>query len=120
MGMVHHATYVNYFEIGRTELFRSQGGNYREFESRGLYFVVVSLECQYIEPARYDDLLSVRTRLARMTPAKLQHEYEVSRDGRPLVTGRTVLACVDQQGRVQRITEQLLFEDSAKAGRNET
>ena len=41
MGLVHHATYVNYFEMGRTELFRSKGGNYREFESRGLFFVVV-------------------------------------------------------------------------------
>ncbi|MGD9857110.1 MAG: acyl-CoA thioesterase [Planctomycetaceae bacterium] len=111
MGLVHHATYVNYFEIGRTELYRSQGGNYREFESRGLYFVVVSLECKYKAPARYDDVLTVRTRLRRMTPVKLEHEYQVLRDEQLLTTGRTVLACVDREGRVQRLSDELLFGD---------
>lgn len=109
MGLVHHATYVNYFEIGRTELYRSRGGNYRQFESRGLFFVVVALECKYKAPARYDDVLTLRTRLVRMTPAKMEHEYHIYRDDQLLVTGRTVLACVDRHGQVQRLSEDLLF-----------
>lgn len=109
MGVVHHATYINYFEIGRTELFRSHGGDYREFESRGLFFVVVSLECKYKLPAKYDDILTVTTRQTRMTPAKLEHEYRITRGDELIVTGKTVLACINEQGQIQRLSEELLF-----------
>jgi len=111
MGVVHHGAYVDYFEMGRTELFRAQGGSYREFEARGLFLVVVSLECKYKAPARYDDVLRLRTRLHRMTPAKMEHEYQIYRDDQLLTTGRTVLACVDREGQVQRLSESLLFGD---------
>lgn len=110
MGVLHHANYLTYFEMGRTELLRSQGGDYRQMESRGLFLVVVSAECQYKAPARYDDVLTLRTRVSRMTPAKLEHEYEVSRDGQLLATGRSVLACVNRQGQVQRMSRRLLFD----------
>ena len=112
MGVVHHAEYAKYFEMGRTELFRSRGGNYREFESRGLFFVVVSLECKYRLPAKYDDLLTIQTRQIRMTPAKLEHEYEILRDSELIVTGKTVLACVNRDGQVQRLSDSLLFGNS--------
>ncbi len=114
MGLVHHGTYVNYFEMGRTELFRSKGGNYREFESRGLFFVVVSLECHYKAPARYDDVLTLRTLRLRMTPAKMEHEYRLFRDKQLLTTGKTVLACVDQEGQVQRLSDALLFGETER------
>ncbi|MCA9073427.1 MAG: acyl-CoA thioesterase [Planctomycetaceae bacterium] len=111
MGIVHHGTYIDYFEMGRTELFRSHGGSYREFESRGLFFVVVSLECKYKLPAKYDDVLTLHTRQSRMTPAKLEHEYQITRGSDTIVTGKTVLACINQQGTVQRLSEELLFGD---------
>ncbi len=114
MGIVHHATYIDYFEMGRTELFRSHGGSYREFESRGLFFVVVSLECKYKLPAKYDDLLTIRTRQTRMTPAKLEHEYEITRGSDIIVNGKTVLACINQDGQVQRLSEGLLFGDAKR------
>jgi acyl-CoA thioester hydrolase len=105
MGFLHHGNYFSYFEMGRTELLRSRGGNYRAMEEGGLYMVVVSLECKYRKPARYDDVLTLKTRVARVTPAKLEHEYRLYRDGELLTEARTTLACIDRDGAVQRIPE---------------
>ncbi len=107
MGFVHHSNYFNYFEMGRTELFRAQGGDYRQMEERGYFFVVVKLSCQYRKPARYDDLLTLKTTLVRVSAAKLEHRYELFRDGELLAVGESVLACVDREGRVQRIPDVL-------------
>jgi len=65
MGFLHHSNYLNYFEIGRTELFRDQGGDYRAMEESGLFFVVVKVTVNYRLPARYDDVLTLKTRIAR-------------------------------------------------------
>ena len=105
MGFLHHGNYFALFEMGRTELLRSRGGNYRRMEEEGLYMVVVSVECKYRKPARYDDLLVLSTRVSRITPAKIEHEYRLSRDGDLLTEARSVLACVDRAGIVQRIPE---------------
>ncbi len=105
MGFLHHGNYFALFEMGRTELLRSRGGNYRRMEEEGLYMVVVSVECKYRKPARYDDLLILKTRVSRITPAKIEHEYRLSRDGELLTEARSVLACVDRAGVVQRIPE---------------
>lgn len=109
MGFVHHAQYFSYFEVGRMELFRAQGGDYREMEARGYLMVVVHVECDFKRPARFDDLLTLRTRVLRLTPAKLEHEYELTRDGELLARARSVLACIDRSGTVQRITPEVLF-----------
>ena len=105
MGFLHHANYFVYFELGRTELLRAQGGNYREMEERGLFMVVVSLECKFRSPARYDDLLTLRTRIAKVSAAKLEHAYQVYRGDTLLTEARSVLACVDHAGIVQRIPD---------------
>ena len=105
MGFLHHSNYLNYFEIGRTELFREQGGDYRAMEESGLFFVVVKVTVNYRIPARYDDVLTLKTRISRLTPAKLEHEYEVFRGDDMLAKAQTVLACVDREGKVQRIPE---------------
>jgi acyl-CoA thioester hydrolase len=105
MGFLHHGNYFALFEMGRTELLRSRGGNYRRMEEEGLFMVVVSVECKYRKPARYDDLLALKTRVSRITPAKIEHEYHLYRDGELLTEARSVLACVDSAGVVQRIPE---------------
>jgi acyl-CoA thioester hydrolase len=105
MGFLHHANYLSYFEMGRTELLRSQGGNYRDMEANGLFMVVVRVECHYRKPARYDDVLTLRTRIARVTPAKLQHEYRLYRGTELLTEARSTLACINRQGDVQHIPE---------------
>ena len=111
MGILHHGNYFSYFEMGRTELFRAQGGNYRAMEQSGQFFVVASVNCKYHAPARYDDVLTLRTKLAKASPAKLEHDYELLRDGQLLATAHTVLACVDRDGTVQRIPNLILEGD---------
>ena len=109
MGYLHHANYFNFFELARTELFRAQGGNYRTMEERGFFLVVVKIECHYKVPSRFDDELTIRTRISRLTPAKLEHEYEVFRNGMQVARGTSCLACVDREGKVQRITDEILY-----------
>lgn len=115
MGFLHHANYFTYFEMGRTEMLRARGGNYRRMEEEGLYAVVVRADCTYHAPARYDDVLNLRTILKRISAAKIEHEYHVLRDSQLLATGHVVLALVDREGRVQRIPEWLIApaEDQA-------
>jgi len=105
MGYLHHANYLNFFEMGRTELLRASGGNYRSIEERGLFIVVVKMEVRYRAPARYDDLLTVKTQLVRSSPAKLIHNYQVFRDEELLCEAETLLGCVDAQGNIQRMPD---------------
>jgi len=108
MGFLHHSRFFVYFEIGRTELFRAGGGDYRAMEASGLFFVVVKAECRFRSPARYDDIVTLRTKLTRVGPVKLEHDYELLREGNVLATGHTVLGCVDAEGRAQRIPDGIL------------
>ena len=105
MGYLHHSHYFTYFEMGRTELLRAQGGNYRQMEEDGYFLVVAEIHCKFRAPARYDDLLTLRTTISEVTPVKLVHDYELLRDGTPLATAHSVLACVDRNGRIQRIPD---------------
>lgn len=111
MGVLHHAQYFTYFEMGRTELLRAAGGNYRSMEEQGLLIVVVRAECRYHRPARYDDLLTLRTTVRRVTRAKIEHDYELLRDGERLASGTVVLGVVDRQGRVREVPEWLRHQD---------
>jgi acyl-CoA thioester hydrolase len=107
MGYLHHANFANYYEMGRTELLRAQGGNYREIEESGLFLVVVKLTCNYHSPARYDDLLTLRTKVERITAVKIEHGYRLFRGQQLLATASSILACVDREGKVQRVPEPL-------------
>lgn len=102
-GRVHHATYLNYFEVGRVELLRAAGYSYRELEEQGIFLVVREVSCRYHEPAFYDDLLTLRTTTVRSRGVRIEHRYELFRDGQLLADGRTVVACVDRQGKVRRL-----------------
>lgn len=107
MGFLHHGNHVNFYEMGRTELLRAQGGNYREIEEAGLFLVVVKLVCNYHSPARYDDLLRLVTRVEKVSAAKIEHSYHMYRGDTLISSAMSVLACVDREGRVQRIPESL-------------
>ncbi len=110
MGLLHHANYFAYFEMGRTELLRASGGNYRRMEEQGLFVVVVKADCRYHRPARYDDLLKVRTKLSRISAAKIEHEYRVFRGEELLAVGHVLLAIVDRHGNVQPVPESMQRE----------
>jgi acyl-CoA thioester hydrolase len=107
MGLLHHANYFVYFEMGRTELLRQRGFSYRDLEDAGTLLVIAEIGCKFKKPAYYDDLLILRTTVQRVTYVKIEHRYELFRDGELLAEGHSVLACVDRQGRPQRLPEPL-------------
>lgn len=102
MGVLHHSRYWVYFEMGRTELLRSQGLNYRDIEAAGCLLVIVRCSAKFHAPARYDDELVLETTLTNLGRAKIEHSYQLRRksDGALLATAETTLAAVDRDGRV--------------------
>jgi acyl-CoA thioester hydrolase len=109
MGVAWHGQYFAWFEVGRTDLLRERGCTYRELEADGLRLPVIDAAAKYLRPARYDDLLEVRTRLSRLGGARVEFEYEVRRQGEepPLATGSTAHAAVDPEGRPRRLPAEL-------------
>jgi acyl-CoA thioester hydrolase len=108
MGFVHHSNYLRYFEIGRTELLRASGGRYRDMEDAGQLVVVVRVDCRYRSPAKYDDVIQVKTRIEKVTAGKIIHEYSITRDETKLVDATVTLAVIDRNGVIQRVPESLI------------
>ena len=102
-GRVHHANYLTYFEMGRTELLRDQGLNYKRMEDEGLYLVVAEMQVRYFAGAVYDDVLRLVTRATRMKAATVEHAYAVYRDEELIVKATSRLGCVNAAGKVQRL-----------------
>jgi acyl-CoA thioester hydrolase len=113
MGLLHHANYLVYFEQGRTELLRSLGLAYRDLEDQGFLLVLTKVQVRYHLPARYDDLLTLRTTVVRTTLVKIEHRYELLRDGTLLAEAETTLACIDREGKVQPLPALLQLEKPA-------
>ncbi|BFT70321.1 thioesterase family protein [Paenibacillus sp. P36] len=118
MGVVYHANYLNWFEIGRTELIRELGYPYRRIEEQGLLLPVVEADLKFKKPARYDDLVSVNTRVLEMTSVRLHFTYEIRKvnedaaegveenSGELLVTGTTRHVWVNPSWRPVRIEKE--------------
>src|ERR1700722_10266472 len=113
MGLLHHANHLVYFEQGRTELLRSMGLSYKDLEDQGFLLVLTRLQVRYRSPAWYDDLLTLRTIVVRTTLVKIEHRYELMRDGVLLSEGETTLGCVDRAGKVQALPEFLRGESKS-------
>lgn len=114
MNVAHHAAYIPWLEIARTELLRDSGLSYAELEHAGVFLVVVSLEVKYRRPVRYDDVVEIRTRVKGGSKVKIEHEYEVvvvEREGKTreilAAAASSTLACVDKEGKVQMLPEWL-------------
>jgi acyl-CoA thioester hydrolase len=107
MGVAHHATYPIWFELGRTEMLRATGGNYRDLEAAGVFLAVVRLEVRYRRPARYDDVLRLVTELTVAGPVKIEHAYRLYRGDELLAEAATTLACLDRDGRARTLPESL-------------
>jgi acyl-CoA thioester hydrolase len=105
MGLLHHANYLVYFEQGRTELLRARGITYKDLEDQGFLLVLSRAEVRYRSPARYDDVLTLRTTVTRTTAVRIEHKYELMRDGTLIAEGETTLASVDREGRIQALPE---------------
>ena len=107
MGYLHHSRYLQYFEMGRVELLREMGFNYADLEKRGVCFVVVKAEVRYRCPARYDEELSLITTVIKRTHVRYDHAYKLSRENTLLAEGTTTIACVDKQGQLIQIPEEI-------------
>lgn len=114
MGVVYYANYLRYFEAARNEFIRAKGLRYRDFEaSYGLRLPVAEAGVSYKAPARYDDVITVEIALGEARRASARFEYRILRGEELLATGFTVHACVDLEGRVQRMPKELLERLSA-------
>ena len=105
MGVVYYANYLVWFEVGRTDLLRESGWNYREMEKEGYALPVIEAHCTYRQPAKYDDELEVRTTGTLLSPVRVQFAYEIVRtaDAVVLATGTTIHATIDATGRPCRL-----------------
>lgn len=104
-GVVYHARYVAFCERGRSDCLRLLGISQSQFEN--LNFVVRRMVCDFLRPARLDDLLEVRTRFIGMTGARIEIAQDVMRDGALLFRAAVTVALVDGQGRPKRLPEEM-------------
>ena len=108
MGVVYYANYYIYFEIGRVEYMRQRGVAYKEMEQQDDSFIVVAeSSCRYRRPARYDDVLRIRTRVMAVRRRTISFAYEILNDasGELLATGQTMHVICDRQGRPKALPE---------------
>ena len=105
MGIVHHGSYLVYFEAGRVEWLRRRGVTYADWAARGVHLPVVEARITYQAPARFDDLLDVETTLTELRTVSLKFAYRITRDGKPIAEGMTRLGCIDESHKLLRIPE---------------
>ena len=109
MGVVYHANYFIWFEVGRVELLRTLGHSYRDLEAAGINLPVIHAECDYRRPARYDDELEVRTTGRLISPLRVEFRYQLVRvdDDTVLASGRTEHVPLNRDGRPCRLDRAL-------------
>ena len=109
MGIVHHAQYLVWFELARTEYLRNRGYQYRELEEKGFRLVVIAVELKYKAPARYDEKIRIKTRVSFHKRLKIEFFYEVySENGHLIAEGRTMLGSIDAEGKPKIMPEAIL------------
>ena len=86
MGVVYHGSYVPYFEIGRVEWLRNKGISYKELEESGIALPIVSMHINYKKPARYDELLTITTKLKSQTGVKIEFDCQILNEQNELLT----------------------------------
>lgn len=101
MGIVYHANYYVWFEVGRGDFMRDYRMSYKQMEEMGVIMPVVETHCRYRVPACYDDLLTIKTTVKELSPAKVRFGYQVYRDqdGTLLAEGETLHAFTDKNKR---------------------
>jgi acyl-CoA thioester hydrolase len=96
-GIVHHATYLVWFELARVEYLERFAGGYQSLRERGYEALVLEAHVRYLKPARFGDRVVVRARCRDVRGARFRYEYAVERDGETLVDGATAHALVEAQ-----------------------
>jgi acyl-CoA thioester hydrolase len=109
MGIVHHANYLAYFEMGRVEWLRKRAVTYSDWTLRGIHLPVVDASVRYRAPARFDDCLTIDTRLVELRAASLRFEYRLERDDTLLAEGSTRLACIGPGHTLRRLPADIVL-----------
>ena len=107
MGVVYYANYFEFFERGRTEMMRSAGFPYAKLEELGVFLPVVEAKCRYFAPARYDDLVTLRSAVLELGRIKVRIGTQVRLGDKVLVSGEVTLACVSSERRPIRVHPEL-------------
>lgn len=94
MGIVHHGTYLTYFEAGRVDFLHRRGVSYEQWTREGIHLPVVEANLRYRKAARFDDRLVVVSTCAELTRVTVRFTYRIERSGELLCEGFTLLACV--------------------------
>ena len=122
MGIVHHSNYLIWFEAGRSDFCRARGFSYKEMEEEdGALLVVAESYVRYKSPAFYEDILTVRTRIAEFRSRSIRFVYEIHRasDDELLAEGETLHLVTDADKKVKLMPEsyreRLLAEPRAKS-----
>jgi acyl-CoA thioester hydrolase len=115
MGVVYHANYLVWFEVGRGEYFRALGQDYGQWEERGYLLPVSEAYARFHAPARFGDLVTVRTWLEQIRSRSLILSYEVVRaqGGQRLASGWTRHICMDCEGRACRLPPEMVGSKEA-------
>lgn len=110
MGIVYHTNYIKWFEIGRTELLRSVGIVYAEMEAQGYNLPLTEAYCNYLSPAKYDQIIVIETELEYLKRASMKFVYTIWDEDRQkaLVEGYTIHACTNNLGKIVRIPSFIL------------
>ena len=118
MGIVHHSVYPIWYELARTEAIKQTGMTYSAMEELGIMTPLAELNCKYISPAEYEDILTIKVGISKLTPARIVFEYEVFKEGidHPINTGNTVHAWVGKDLRPLNLKKQFpeIFEKISK------
>jgi len=110
MGIVYHTNYIKWFEIGRNEIFRQLGFLYSDLEKQSFNLPVTEAYCNYLSPAKYDQLLVVETRIAFISRIMIKFDYNIWDEHKKhkLTAGYTIHACTNAEGKVRRIPPLLI------------
>ncbi|HEY7333882.1 MAG TPA: thioesterase family protein [Bryobacteraceae bacterium] len=107
MGVVYHANYLVWMEVGRVEYYRASGARYRDLEKEGILLAVVEAGCRYLSPAFYDDEVVIRTKVEEANPRRVRFFYEITSadDSRRLAEGFTIHVFLGPDRKVRRLPE---------------
>lgn len=110
MGVVYHGNYAQYFELGRTEWLRNLGVTYKDMENSGIMLPVISLTCNFIKSAIYDDVLTIETFLIKKPMVKIEFDYVITNQNDEIICkGNSVLAFMNMKtGKPTRCPDYLL------------
>jgi len=98
MGIVHHSVYPVWYEVARTDFCKEMGFSYLQMEQIGIMTPIYEVHSHYKSPARYDDVLTVQTKVKRLTPYRIEFYYEIYKENQLIHYGETIHVWVDAGG----------------------